>query len=376
MQSCETKKEIKWHFASDDVVDNTHQQSDNLRVDIYIDATTSMLGFNSNSPTNFSRLVDDMESTVKNVWKQTDVRYYKFTTKIDSLSRQDFESAKTDPRFYVDRYTANQLNIDNAIENIDPKRVNIIVTDLFFKGQDKNKVVSALSESCIKKGIEIGILSASSPFTGLVADVDPAVQINNEDRPLYVLILTNKENIKKVFDAFKGKTYINADKKFLITKYPLESFGVIVEKKKGNDNSAINSDQGSVNRYKDFGNVFGFKLKEKDKDGYLTFEITPVVSSGIASFNDRNLKFTTYKRTVEIKDSVLTDDLSFTNVKVSSGKITGEIKVRTKEKGDVSYSVLVGFDNTVPLQMPQWVKSYDTEAYTALTPKAKNHFFE
>lgn len=372
--SCNTKKpEILWSFSKEDVTGANKTQSENLSVDIYLDGTTSMLGFNSPASTNYSKLLEDIELVVGNVWKKTDVKYFKFTTQIDTLNRQQFIEGKNNPKFYVDRFTKNQLNIDNAVSNIDPKRVSIIITDLFYKGQDINKVVRALNENCIQKGIDIGVLSVTSTFTGTVADVDPAVDIKNENRPLYVLIFGDKGNIDRVFGAFSTKPYVNASQKFIISRLPLISYTVNVEKKKDKNNSSINSDQGSVNKYKEkgFDNVFGFRLKEKG-DAYLTFELTPQIHSAFAGYSSSDIRLTAFKKIGELKDSVSTEEVTLENVKVQKDKIIGELKISTEEEEEAfSYLINIGFDNTKPLSMPKWIKDYDTDLYNSDSPKDK-----
>ncbi|MBK7957599.1 MAG: hypothetical protein IPK03_05475 [Bacteroidetes bacterium] len=265
------------------------------------------------------------------------------------------------------------MNIDKALVNTNPKRVSIIITDLFYKGQDINSVVSAINESCIKKGIDIGVLSVSSIFTGIVADVNPPVLLPSQIRPLHVLILGSKSNITQVFEAFKSKPYVNSNQKLLITKHPLENYEVNVEKYKDKTNSAINSDQGKVAPYKDFGNVFGFRLKEKDKAAYLSFELNTKINEAFPKFKSENLKFTVFKKVPNIKDSTENaNDLVFEDIKVLGGEIKGKIRIENKDKSEaLSYLINVGFDKTVPMQTLDWIKKYDTEIYTSFSPKDK-----
>lgn len=360
-----------WHFPKSSLL-QTAPLSESLEVDVYLDATTSMQGFASVVPNNFTQLIDDIELVTKNVWKDTDLRFYKFGTKVDSLSRAQFVQGKNDPKFYADRFTANQVNIDKAVVNTDPERVSIIITDLFYKGQDINSVVAALNESCIKKGIEIGVLTVSAPFTGVVADVTPSVSLKNETRPLYVLIFGNRGNINKVFDAFKSKPYITPNHKLLVSRSPLNDYEVNVIKHRNKDNKAINSDQGAVARYKEHGNVFGFKLKEKDKEGLLDFELTVKADEAFPAFDAGNIQFEVFKKEAKGADSVRTDDLSFRDIRVEGNKIIGKIVVGNKNQEDkFSYRITAGFNNTRPLIMPDWIKNYDTDQYTDSTPKDK-----
>lgn len=374
--SCQTKSSILWHFSKDDLYDVSTPQN-KLDVDIYLDATTSMQGFTSAGATNYSNLLDDIELAVKNVWKETDVRFYKFTTQIDSLSREQFVTGKSDAKFYADRFTSNQINIDKTVEKTDPKRVSIIITDLFYKGQDINQVVSSLNESCIKKGVDIGILSVSSIFTGTVADVKPSVEIKQENRPLYVLIFGSKNNINQVFEAFKSKAYINRNQKLLITKLPLYSYTVQAEKLKDKTNKGINIDQGRYANLKEYGNAFGFKMMDLQQPALINFEMVSSVDPSFPIFNSNNLKFTVYKKYVDTKDSVLTQDLNFSEVNISGNKITGKIEIANKEDVDLrSYLIKVGLNNTVPLIMPDWIAQYDTDSYTSEGPKEKTIYLK
>ncbi len=371
LMGCPPNNTATWDFPKSSLI-QTVSSSENLEVDVYLDATTSMQGFASATSNNFTQLIDDIELVTRNVWKQTDLRFYKFGTKVDSLNREQFIQGKSNPKFYADRFTANQVNIDKAVVNTDPERVSIIITDLFYKGQDINSVVAALNESCIKKGIEIGVLTVSTPFTGVVADVTPAVTLKDEIRPLYVLIFGNRANINRVFEAFKNKPYITPNNKLLVSRYPLNDYEVNVIKHKNKDNNAINSDQGSVAKYKEYGNVFGFKLKEKGKEALLDFELIVKADEAFPAYDAGNIQFTGYKKGAKDTDSVKTDELSFRDIQVEGNKITGKIAVSNKNKEDgFSYMVTVGFNNTKPLIMPGWVKNYDTDQYTDASPKDK-----
>src|SRR5918993_2650690 len=72
------QKDVEWKFSKSEITGNRTAGTEKLNVDIYLDATTSMKGFVSPSATGYSRLLEDIEGSCQNVWKNTDIQYYKF----------------------------------------------------------------------------------------------------------------------------------------------------------------------------------------------------------------------------------------------------------------------------------------------------------
>ncbi len=359
----EDKTDTTWHYSKDDIIDAGAGtvNTDKLNVDVYLDATTSMKGFVSPAATNFSRLLDDIEATCQNVWKNTDMRYYKFGRTVDSVSRAEFVSGKTSTGIYSDPRLSTQTNFAEAVKNTDPKRVSIIITDLFYNNSDVNLVVNAIKTECFQKGVEAGLIGLTSPFNGIVADVQPPVTVNGE-RPLYVLVFGQRQNINLLFNTLKNKPYIKGNQLLLVTNRPAEGYEVNVTKDK--KNRTINK-QSLPKALKDYGTVFNFRMKAEDNEALLNMELSPRLNPYITPFTEKNIKALAFSKTPGAKDSVpANDQLVMQNLKYTGNKLTADfVLTNTGKEGKYTYLVYLTFDNTIPLPMPQWVKQNSTDTY-------------
>ena len=363
--SCTQAPDVKWDFSKNEITGaGKTPVSDKLNVDVYLDVTTSMKGFVSPATTNYSRLLDDIEATCNNVWKSTDMKYYKYGRSVQPISREDFTSGKTSPVMYADPVLSTQTNFAEAVKKTDPKRVSILITDLFYKNSDVNLVVSAIKDYCFKKKVEAGLISLNSPFTGIVGDVVPYVNVKNGTRPLYVLVFGDKQNIDLFFKTMKNKPYIASTQFLLITNHPTESYEVSLVKDK--KNRTVNKQSlPSAWKKADYGTVFSFTMKTKATEALFNLDLKLNTNPNIPIFKERNLKLQVFEKTAGQKDSISANDkVSIENMKLTGNRLTGNIMLKNGEgAGKYGYLVYLTLDNTVPQQMPKWVLDKNTNTY-------------
>ncbi|MEJ7769037.1 MAG: hypothetical protein WKF89_14565, partial [Chitinophagaceae bacterium] len=257
--SCKEEPDIEWNFSKSEITGNRLPNSEKLSVDIYLDVTTSMKGFVSQQATDYSRLLEDIEATCQNVWKNTDIKFYKFGRTVAPISRNEFVSGKTSPDIYSDPQLSTQTNFAEAVKKTNPKRVSILITDFFYNNNDVNLVVSSIKNFAFQKGVEAGVIGLNSLFNGVVGDVHPPVSVKGS-RPLYVLVFGDKQNITQFFNTLKNKPYIKSNQYLLITDRPTESFEVSVTKDR--KNKTVNK-QSMKEEWKKQGTVSNFRMKEK-----------------------------------------------------------------------------------------------------------------
>ena len=361
--SCSTKQQpdINWNYDKSEITGNAHTNTEKLSVDIYLDVTTSMKGFVSQSVTDFTKLLDDVEATCQNVWKNTDIQFYKFGRSVVPISRSEFVSGKTSHTLYSDAKLSTQTNFDEAVKKTNYKRVSILITDFFYNNNDVNLVVNSIKTYCFQKGVEAGLIGLNSPFQGIVADVQPPVSVRGL-RPLYVLVFGDKQNINLLLNTFKNKNYIKPDQLLLITAKPTESYDVSVIKDK--KCRTINK-QSLKKELQDFGTVFNFRMKEAEKSAQFNAEITLHPNPYVSTVTEKNLKPLVYKKFENSKDSVAVyNELTLQNVKFTGNTIKADINLENNDKaGKFSYAVYLTLDNTIPPEMPKWVKQVSTETY-------------
>jgi hypothetical protein len=361
LSSCKTQPDINWNFSKTEITGNQSVNTNKLSVDIYLDATTSMKGFVSQTSTDYTKLLDDIEGSCQNVWKNTDIRYYKFGRTVDSISRNEFVSAKASPAMFSDPKLSTQTNFSEAVRNTNSQRVSILITDFFYNNSDINLVVSSVKDYCFQKGVEAGIVSLNSPFNGIVADVQPPVRVNGQ-RPLYVLVFGDKQNIMLLFNSLKNKPYIKQNRFLLVTNHPVENYEVTVEK---NKTSKTFNKQSLKKEWKEYGTVFNFRMQEKANEALFNLQCTLQTNPYICPFTEKNLKTLVFKKTPAAKDSVAADnEVMVQNMKMTGNTLKADIRLTNNdEPGKYAYLVYLTFDNTVPLNMPQWVKEQSTETF-------------
>lgn len=361
-----SKKGEQWNYSKDEISGSKKSSTKFLNVDVYLDVTTSMKGYVSPSTTNYSKLMDDIEATCQNAWEKTDIKYFKFGRSVLPISRTEFVSGKNSVNIFSDPQLSTQTNFAGALQNTNASRLSILVTDFFYNNSDINLVVNAIKDSCIKKNpnVEVGVIGLTSTFNGIVGDVSPAVSVKG-DRPLYVILFGEKQNIAKMFDVLKNKPYINGDQLFLITEKPVQDFTVEVKKDNAKNNK-IKIAQGNLGSLKDYGTVYGFRMDAGEKDALLDFTVTLATTPFTSAIATENLKYTVYKKTAGKADSTAADDeLKITGLQQKGNTITGKITINNNDAdGKYSYAVYFGLNNTNQPKLPTWVENVNTETFS------------
>lgn len=361
--ACNKKEpDVDWNVNKSEITgEGELPTTDKLNVDVYLDITTSMKGFVSASNTSYGNLLDDIEATCENTWKNTDIKYYKFGRSVQPISRDNFAGAKTSPVMFSDPILSTQTNFADAVKKTDPKRVSIVITDLFYRNSDVNIVVSSIKDYCFKNKVEVGIIGLTSTFNGIVGDVSPPVKVEGT-RPLYVLVFGGKQNIGLFFKTLQNKPYIQSNQFLLITNHPTESFSESLVKDK--KCRTVNK-QHAKQAWEDAGTVFNFRMHEDEKDASFNLKINLSTNPYLPLFNIKNIKMLVFKKKSMDKDSVAADaDVVLENTKLINNILSADVKLVNNEKaGKYGYLVYVTFDNTVPLTMPGWVKAKNADVY-------------
>ncbi len=322
-----------------------------------------MQGFARPEATNFSRLLDGIESTVQSAAKSSDIRFFKYGRSVAPLERAAFVAARNNPALWNDKDFRSETNFAQAVDSTNPGRVSIFITDLFYSNADANKVVAAIQDKCFKNGVEMGLLGLSSKFDGYVADVQPPVKVVG-DRPLYLLVFGSKANINLIFSAFKNQPYVQANQALLLTRYPVKSFTVTAAKAR--DSKSINVSS-ARNKFADLGNVFAFSWNpEKEGQATVDYTVNYVPEPYALLINADNIKAHIFRKDKAARDSV-SDDQSLTllSTKVGSGKIEGKAQANLKleEDGYSAYQVTWQYDNLGKVELPAWITANSTQDF-------------
>lgn len=183
--------------------------TENLQVDVYLDATLSMKGFTeSDSFSYYQQTIPLLESSVINTLKGEKV-FYKFGNKAEVIKDRDFLISQK-PEFYADADFNTKTLIENVLENSNPQNLTIIVTDLFQNNADVNQLSEKIKSKFINANLAVGIFGIKSQFSGTVYDVGSGnytFPYKTADeatyRPFYILAFGSYSNIARYFDALE-----------------------------------------------------------------------------------------------------------------------------------------------------------------------------
>lgn len=372
LSGCDTKKDKypnEWNFDKSEITNTKTANTDKINVDVYLDVTGSMEGFSVPAqPSNFGKLLDDIESTCQNTWKLSDIKFYKYGSRVDTILRNEFISAKSDRNIYKGNDINNKTDFTNAIQNTDPKRVSIFITDLFYNNNDINSVVGAIKEQSAKNGVEVGVVAISSDYDGCVGDLGvgvPCIPVK-ASRQIFALVFGDQANISLLFKSLNKKPYINPNQFVVLANRPTANFEVDLVKDR--KSKAINKATLDKKDWEKYGTIYNFTMKEREKQGLLHLDLTLQPEKDIPVFTERNIKTQVFKRTSEMADSIPADgEVKVNNLKLSANKLTADVQLNNSDpEGKYSYAVYLTLDNTVPLAMPKWIKDMSTDNHNGV----------
>ena len=137
--------------------------TDSIRVDLFLDATSSMSGYAAAPGSIYLQFLDNLESAVSGAWADDSLNFYKFGTTVRRIDRDEFRTAR-EAAFYREQGIFTTTNIDAVIDRVGPGRVGVIVTDLFQDDGDINVMVAEVKEHVFQEHLAAGVLALTSPF--------------------------------------------------------------------------------------------------------------------------------------------------------------------------------------------------------------------
>lgn len=374
--ACKNFPENKWAYTNHEVVGTMPQKTDQIDVDIYIDATTSMQGFAVSPSSAYSQFLDQLEASALSAWKKADPKFYKFGQAIKLVTRTEFLSAKTDLAFYHEKGIFLKTYIDSVVRRTDTKRLSVLVTDLFQNEGDVNIMVDRLKEKCFANGIAAGIIGVKSDFNGKVFDVPGFPQGYNlisKERPFYAIVFGNQYNMELLFDALKAKPFVKENQFLIFSNYIIKSYQPTILKTK--DSKFLTNKKAHIDI-----NSFDFGMNKKGKDGRFNFTIDLVRNTRCADFSANEIEIIAFKKSVTdpkiiTKDSIPTNEISIENVQRTGAKLTGVLVLNNSDNpGNYSYAVYLKANPLTGLKSPEWIKESSTDKPVPGTPSAAKTF--
>jgi len=369
--------EIKWHQSDEDVIGTKFTKDESIKLDVYIDATTSMEGFAVGKNTNYSQFLDQLEASALSAWRSAEAKYFKFGEIVKPVDRAGFLAAKDNLQFYREHGVFLKTYIDNVIKNTDVKRLSVVLTDLFQDEGDVNIMVEKIKDQCFKKNVMVGILCVKSEFKGKVFDTPNyknGYSLNSNERPFYALMFGNPSNMEVLFEALKTKPFVKENQIFLISNNIMKSYDISLVKTK--ESKYVNKKAPRVK----VSNSFDFSMKEDGKDAKFNLEINLVRNTRCADFSEKNIDVVVYKKSITdakaiSPDSVLSEDIKIENIQRTANKLTATLILNnTDPAGNYSYLVYFRANQINGLLSPGWIKSISTDNPVPGSPSASKTY--
>ncbi len=359
--------------------ENLKQESpqNNISIDVFLDATTSMGGFAVGNETVFSQFIDQLDASAFTAWKNVDIKYYKFGEKIKNIDRSNLLKAKTDQFFYKEKGIFKRTYIDSVINRTDMKQLSIVITDLFQDEGDVNIMVEKIKTQCFNKHVMVSILGMKSKFYGLVFDTPKApkgYKLKTDERPFYAMVFGNPSSIEKLYEALKVKDFVKENQIILVSDQIFKSSKVSIVKTRSS--KFINK----VAQRTRLNNSFDFSMKEEGKDAKFDFEIIFERNTRCADFKESTIAVVVYKKSITdpLKanpDSIITNDFKIEEIKRQGNKLTATLVLHNEDPiGNYSYLVYLQPNQINGFISPSWIHEFSTDNPLPNTPSASQTY--
>lgn len=361
------------------IEDNVKMESpqNNISIDVYFDATTSMGGFAVGNETVFSQFIDQLDASAFSAWKSVDIKYYKFGEIIKNIDRSNLLSAKNNQSFYKEKGIFERTYIDSVVKRTDVKRLSIVITDLFQDEGDVNIMVEKIKNQCFNKHIMVSIIGLKSKFNGYVFDTpnNPrGYKLKTDERPFYAMIFGNPTSIEKLYDALKVKDFVKENQIMILSDQIFKSSNISVVKTR--DSKFVNK----VAPRTQMNNSFDFSMKEEGKDARFDFEMIFDRNTRCADFKENTISVVVYKKSIidALKpnpDSIITNDFKIENIKRQGNKLTATLILHNEDPiGNYSYLVYIQPNQINGFTAPSWIHEFSTNNPLPYTPSASQTY--
>ena len=367
--------EPEWKpLSREEVTGASLQSRDAIQVDIYVDATTSMIGYRGDPSSQYVTFLDRLEASIETGWVDPDIQFFKFGTRIREIDRDEYRQAR-ETSFYREAGIFRRTNIDQLIQRTDTSRISVVITDLFQNDQDTNSIVSSIRDRCLRQGIKMGVFGIPSSFDGRVYDArvgpydyasspgDPSTY-----RPFYALVFGKSEDLRLFTDTLVRQQLVPAGNTLLLTDYLVESYTGRIERAQ-----SVRGVNKSVNGEGDFNFIMNADVSSADLTAHVALQRYPFAPS----FPGRNLR--TDARHVNA-DSIgsgsggrnsLARNITFDEVRSVTDTLRVPFSIDQPEPGTYVYEISLEAANPGSLTPPEWVRSFSSSNPTASTDPNK-----
>jgi len=336
-----------------------------IEVDVYLDATTSMIGYVDDGSSEYLRFLERFESTVETGWVQPELSFFKFGTQVRAIDRNEFRRAN-DIGFYREQGIFRSTNIDLVIARTDTSRVSVVVTDLFQNDQDVTRIVSQIRDRCLRQDIKVGILAIPSSFDGRIYDArvgpyDYASAPSNPQsyRPFYALIFGPDDDLRLLTETLVQRGLVEGAQTLLITDFLVENVRGRVDRSR--QSRGVNR---SVNGLGDFNFIMNADVDRAE----MTAQLALRRASGVPEPVAENLEMSVMHGRIEQEETIEdvlqrtspASNVSVQKITMSQDTTTVSFQMQQNESGTHLYRMSLRASIPGALQAPDWVLAFSS----------------
>ena len=353
-----------WAADPTDILVERAGCTDSIRVDLFLDATSSMSGYAAAPGSVYLQFLDNLESAISGAWADDSVRFYKFGTTVRRIDRDEFRTAR-EAAFYRERGIFTTTNIDAVIDRVGPGRVGVIVTDLFQDDGDINVMVAEVKEHVFQENLAAGVLALGSPFAGRIYDAPggPYDYSSTSDpsslRPFYALMFGDAACLRRLNDALGSQPFISDEHFLLLDRRLVEDYDVALDKTR---------DSQELNRRASPGeNAFAFDVRPEGEGGTLEGTIVLAREAAAPDVNAARLDLEVFRkvRSPQPTDSVRSDDLRLRSAERRGDTLGVTFDYTLGDEGRYTYLARLRAGDIGGLVPPDWVRELSSTNPTA-----------
>lgn len=357
-----------WAYSDRDVVGPSYEEaSDSIRLDIYVDATTSMIGYLAGGSSRYTRFLEELESSVASGWAQSDLDYFQFGSRVRPVDRSTFRDAD-ERAFYRERGIFRTTRIDSVLERLNRSEISVITTDLFQNESDVNALVSKIKNEVFQHGLDAAVLGIKSQFDGRVYDAKvPAYNYASTQgeestyRPFYALMIGKTGKLRRLFQTLQASPLVERDHFVLISPYLIEGYEVNLRKTRKSRDLNVSAAREDENR-------FAFNLRSGGTGGTLKAEIILDRAPTAPRFTADRIEMTAYRKKLSRRpgesdtSSTRTQDLTLQRLRRSGDTLHARIRMDLEDEpaGLYAYKTVFRTGTIDGLDVPSWVEEFSS----------------
>ena len=357
-----------WTYTERDVVGpSSEKTSDSIQVDVYVDATTSMIGYLAEGGSRYTRFLEELESSVASGWAQSDLDYFKFGSRVRSIDRSVYREASSSA-FYRERGIFKTTQIDSVLERMNSSEVSVVITDLFQDESDINALVSKIKNDVFQRDLDAAVLGIKSQFDGRIYDAKvPAYNYASTQskestyRPFYALMFGEAAKLRSLSQTLQSSPLIERDHFVLISPYLVQDYKVNLQKTRKSRDLNVSAAREDANR-------FAFNLRSGGAGGTLRADIILDRASTAPRFSADRVEMVAYRKKLSRRpgesntDSTRTEDLTMQRLRRSGDTLRATIRMNLEDEptGMYSHNTVFRTGAINGLDVPAWIESFSS----------------